>query len=127
MAALHDYLRVRDGHQNAGVSDAFFVSPAGTRLLYCNVHATFRQLRTDVKLAPRSAACRPRIHDLRHRFAVLTLLDWYRDGVDVQPRLPVLSRYLGHSHTRHTFWYLHAAPELLAIAGDRLETWEIGS
>ena len=120
--ALREYLRVRDAHQNAQVSDAFFISPAGTRLIYCNVHATFRQLRADAGLRPRSPACRPRIHDLRHRFAVQTLLDWYRDGVDVQPRLPLLSTYLGHTHPRHTYWYLQAAPELMAIAGQLLET-----
>jgi len=60
------------------------------------VHATFRQLRADAGLKPRSPACRPRIHDLRHRFAVQTLLDWYRDGIEVQARLPLLSTYLGH-------------------------------
>jgi integrase len=121
VTVLRDYLRTRDAHPNAHVSDAFFISPAGTRLIYCNVHATFRQLRADAELRPRSPGCRPRIHDLRHRFAVQTLLDWYRDGLDVQPRLPLLSTYLGHVHPRHTFWYLHAAPELLAIAGQRLE------
>jgi integrase len=121
VTALRECLRVRDAHHNAQVSDALFISPAGTRLIYCNVHATFRQLRGDAGLRPRSSACRPRIHDLRHRFAVQTLLDWYRDGVDVQPRLPLLSTYLGHTHPRHTYWYLQAAPELMAIAGQRLE------
>jgi integrase len=104
------------------VSDALLISPAGTRLIYCNVHATFRQLRADARLTARSSACRPRLHDLRHRFAVQTLLDWYRDGVDVQPRLPLLSRYLGHAHPRHTYWYLQAAPELLAIARRRSQS-----
>jgi len=121
VTALREYLRIRDGHQHADVSDALLISPAGTRLIYCNVHATFRQLRADAGLAARSSACRPRVHDLRHRFAVQTLLDWYRDGVEVQPRLPLLSTYLGHTHPRHTFWYLQAAPELMAIAGHRLE------
>jgi integrase len=119
--ALREYLRIRDAHQHADVSDALLISPAGTRLIYCNVHATFRQLRTDAGLRARSSVCRPRVHDLRHRFAVQTLLDWYRDGVDVQPRLPLLSTYMGHTHPRHTFWYLQAAPELMAIAGKRLE------
>jgi integrase len=122
LAALRDYLGLLDAHQNAEVSDALLISPAGTRLLYCNVHATFRQLRADAGLKPRSPACRPRIHDLRHRFAVQTLLDWYRDGIEVQARLPLLSTYLGHVHPRHTYWYLSAAPELMAIAGQRLET-----
>jgi hypothetical protein len=52
---------------------------------------------------------------------VQTLLDWYRDGLDVQARLPLLSTYLGHTNPRDTFWYLHAAPELMAIAGRRLQ------
>jgi integrase len=121
VTALREYLRIRDAHQHADVSDALLISPAGTRLIYCNVHATFRQLRTDAGLRPRSSACRPRVHDLRHRFAVQTLLDWYRDGADVPPRLPLLSTYMGHTHPRHTFWYLQAAPELMAIAGRRLE------
>jgi integrase len=121
VTALHEYLRIRDAHQHADVSDALLISAAGTRLMYCNVHTTFRQLRTDAGLTARSSSCRPRVHDLRHRFAVQTLLDWYRDGVDVPPRLPLLSTYLGHTHPRHTFWYLQAAPELMAIAGQRLE------
>jgi integrase len=121
VAALRGYLRVREAHHHAHVSDALLISPAGTRLIYCNVHATFRQLRRDAGLQPRSPACRPRIHDLRHAFAVRTLLEWYRAGVEVQPRLPLLSTYLGHVHPRHTYWYLSAAPELLRIAGQRLE------
>jgi integrase len=121
VTALRECLRIRDAHQHADLSDAFLISPAGTRLIYCNVHATFRQLRADAGLTARSSACRPRVHDLRHRFAVQTLLDWYRDGVDVPPKLPLLSTYMGHTHPRHTFWYLQAAPELMAIAGQRLE------
>jgi integrase len=126
VAALREYLRIRAAHQHAAVSDALLISPAGTRLIYCNVHATFRQLRADAGLTSRSSACRPRVHDLRHRFAVQTLLDWYRDGVAVQPRLPLLSTYMGHTHPRHTFWYLQAAPELMAIAGQRLEAAQVG-
>jgi len=121
VTALREYLRIRDAHRHAEASDALLISAAGTRLLYCNVHTTFRRLRTDAGLIASSSACRPRVHDLRHRFAVQTLLDWYRDGVEVPPRLPLLSTYLGHTHPRHTFWYLQAAPELIAIAGQRLE------
>jgi integrase len=121
VAALRGYLRVREAHHNAHVSDALLISPAGTRLIYCNVHATFRQLRRGAGLRPRSPGCGPRIHDLRHAFAVRTLLEWYRAGVEVQPRLPLLSTYLGHVHPKHTYWYLQAAPELLRIAGQRLQ------
>ena len=64
---------------------------------------------------------RPRIHDLRHTFAVNTLIDWYRSGVDVQARMPILSTFLGHSGPEATYWYLQATPELLALAAQRLE------
>jgi integrase/recombinase XerD len=64
---------------------------------------------------------RVRIHDLRHSFAVKTLLGWYRDGGDVAARMPLLSTYMGHVDPAATFWYLSAAPELLALAAERLE------
>jgi integrase len=63
---------------------------------------------------------RPRIHDLRHAFAVRTLLDWYATGVDVQARLSWLSTYMGHVEPSSTYWYLSAAPELMAVAAERL-------
>jgi integrase/recombinase XerD len=125
--ALRSYLRLRDRLCPEPVTDAALISPAGTRLLYCNLHSTFRELRHHVGLAPRSAACRPRIHDVRHTFAVRTLLDWYRTGVEVQPRLPLLSTYLGHVHPKDTYWYLQAAPELLRIAAGRLERSQGGA
>jgi integrase len=119
--ALRKYLRLRDHHRPAPVAEALLVSPAGTRLIYCNVHSTFRQLRSRAGLRSRSAGCRPRIHDLRHTFAVQTLLEWYRAGVEVSPRLPLLSTYLGHVHPKDTYWYLQAAPELLTLAAGCLE------
>jgi integrase len=119
--ALHDYLRLRDRlHPSPGTA-AVFISPAGTRLLYCNVHATWKLLAASAGLRPRSANCRPRIHDLRHSFAVASLLDAYATGQDGQARLAVLSTYLGHADPAHTYWYLSAAPELLALAGQRLQ------
>ena len=64
---------------------------------------------------------RPRIHGLRHFFAVKTLAGWYRDGHDVQARLPRLATFLGHRNPASTYWYLSAAPELLSLAAARLE------
>jgi integrase/recombinase XerD len=119
--ALRGYLRFRDQCRPERVTDAAFISPVGTRLLYCGVSLTFLQLVERAGLEPRSARCRPRLHDFRHAFAVRTLLDWYRDGLDVRPRLPLLSTYLGHVHPKDTYWYLEAAPELLGIAAGRLE------
>ena len=105
---------------------ALLVSGHGTRLLTVNIGATFRQLAALAGLAPRSATCRPRPHDLRHSFAVRTLIDWYRDGAPVEPRLPLLSAYLGHASPAHTYWYLHAAPELMAQAAARLSSYQNG-
>jgi integrase len=121
VAALSQYLRRPDRPRAATATAAVLVSTAGTRLLYCNVHWTFHRLVRRAGLTPRSAACRPRPHDLRHRFAVCTLLDGYRGGHVPQARLPLLSTYLGHVDPRHTYWYLSAAPELLHAAGDRLQ------
>jgi integrase/recombinase XerD len=102
----------------------FFLSTAGTRLSDCRVESTFRSLVRATGLQPRSARCRPRLHDLRHSFAVNTVLDWYRDGGDVQARMPLLSTYLGHVDPSATYWYLSAAPELMALACARLEDAE---
>jgi integrase len=123
LAALSTYLHRRDQLHPSTTPDAaaLFVSTAGTRLIYANVHLTFQRLVGHAGLRPRSGSCRPRIHDLRHSFAVHTLLQAYRAGDDVQARLPLLSTYLGHVHPGSTYWYLSAAPELLALAGQRLD------
>jgi integrase/recombinase XerD len=120
--ALREYARVRDRLCPEPTTRAVLVSQAGTRLLYCAVHATFKQLRDHAGLRPRSVSCRPRIYDFRHRFAVRTLLDWCRSGVDVQPLMP--STYLGHTRPSDSYWYLTAAPELLELAAERLQHTE---
>jgi integrase len=119
-AALLAYRQLRDQHFPQPVSDALLVSDAGTRLLYYNVGQTFAKLARRAGLTTRAGACRPRPHDLRHSFAVTTLLDWCRDGAEIAARMPLLSAYLGHTAPAHTYWYLHAAPELLAEAARRL-------
>jgi integrase len=121
VAALRHYLQRDDRPRAATRTAAVFVSLAGTRLRYCNVHWTFHRLVRRAGLTPRSVTCRPRIHDLRHRFAVCTLLDAYRSGADTQTRLHHLSTYLGHVDPVQTYWYLSAAPELLQLASDRLQ------
>jgi integrase/recombinase XerD len=92
-------------------------------LIYANVQWTFQVLLHRAGLTRRSAACRPRIHDLRHRFAIQTMLDAYRHGEDAEARLAVLSTYLGHVNPRATYWYLSAAPELMQLAADRLQRY----
>ena len=119
--ALRRYLRLRDRSAPATRTSALFVSTAGTRLIYCNVHNAFHRLVRLAGLRPRSGSCRPRIHDLRHSFAVAAMLDAYAAGQDGQARLTLLSTWLGHVHPASTYWYLSASPELMAIAGQRLE------
>jgi integrase len=119
--ALRRYQRLRDQLAPVTGTAAMFVSTAGTRLLYCNVHHTFHRLVGLAGLVPRSASCRPRIHDLRHSFTVTAMLDAYAAGEDAQSRLTLLSTWLGHVHPAHTYWYLTASPELMALAARRLE------
>ena len=122
VTALVAYRRLRDHEFPFPVTEALLVSTAGTRLLNYNVGQTFAKLTRQAGLTARSPSCRPRPHDLRHTFAVRTLLEWYRDGGDVAARLPLLSTYLGHVAPTNTYWYLQAAPELMAEAARRLET-----
>jgi integrase/recombinase XerD len=121
IAALTAYRAIRDASLPAPVSPALLVSQTGTRLQTYNVGQTFARLARRAGLTPRSPSCRPRPHDLRHTFAVRTLLGWYHDGGDIDARLPLLSTYLGHVSPRNTYWYLDAAPELMAEAARRLQ------
>lgn len=119
--ALDNYLHQRDRLHPAPRGPAVFIITTGNRLLYGDAQCTFHHLVQSAALTPRSASCRPRLHDLRHTFAVRTLQDAYRCGGDVQLRLTLLSTYLGHVDPAATYWYLSAAPELLAFAAQRLE------
>jgi integrase len=119
--ALTAYRTIRDERFPLPVSPALLVSQAGTRLLISDVELTFARLVHRTGLVPRSSSCRPRIHDLRHAFAVRTLLEWYRDGGDIDARMPLLSTYLGHVSPKNTYWYLDSAPELMAEAARRLQ------
>ena len=118
--ALRAYARVRDRTVPRVRGPSFFVSQRGTRLLNQNFQVAFLLLVRDAGLQDRRPR-RPRIHDLRHSFAVRTLIDWYREGVDVEARLPRLSTYLGHVNPSTTYYYLSAAAELVGLAAGRLE------
>jgi integrase/recombinase XerD len=118
--ALEEYAERRDRQFRGASSEAFFLSLVGKRLIYNNLHRAFFDLVTEAGLANRGPR-RPRIHDLRHTFAIRTLIDWYRAGLDVEQQLPRLSTYLGHVNPSMTYWYLSAVPELLGVAAQRLE------
>ncbi len=121
LRALTRYAAVRDRLCPSGDPNAVLISSRGTRLAPSTIYHTFRPLLRGAGLAPPSPSRHPRVHDLRHTFAVKTLLGWYRDGGDVAARMPLLSTYLGHVDPAATYWYLSAAPELLGLAARRLE------
>jgi len=122
VAAISDYLRRSDRPLSADPTErSLLVGDDGRRVSPNVANHTFHRLTITAGLGPRSARCRPRQHDLRHTLAVRTLLDAYRSGEPVGPRIVALSTYLGHSDPSHTYWYLEAAPELMALASERLE------
>lgn len=123
---LADYL-ARRARRWAGrsVPSYVFMSSRGNRLDGGDIHRTFYALSRQIGLRGSSDRHGPRLHDLRHRFAVTTLVRWYRAGDDAERRLPILSAYLGHVHVSDTYWYLSAWPELMREATLRLERrWE---
>ena len=125
-AVLADYLFRRQRHwAGRTVSSHLFLSSWGNRLDGGEIHRTFYALSRQIGLRGPSDRRGPRLHDLRHRFATNTLVQWYRSGQDAERRLPLLSAYLGHVHVSDTFWYLSACPELMREAMSRLERcWE---
>ena len=124
IAALEEYRVHRATWQPASQCPALFLSLAGARLLYCNVHNAFQRMVAEAGFPARSGKCRPRIHDLRHSFAVASMLDAYAAGGDGQAQLALVSTYLGHTDPAATYWYLSASPELMAAAATRLAAYE---
>jgi integrase len=119
LEALRRYGKLRD--RLFPRTRSFFVAEHGGRLTVWSVRSTFVALSRQIGLRGPQESYGPRLHDLRHRFAVKTLIRWYRAGVDVEQHLPELSTYLGHVHVADTYWYITAVPELLRLATLRLE------
>ncbi len=127
--ALADYAVRRDDCRVCRKSSWFFVLRGGQRLRLQYPERIFIGVMRRIGLRDTEPHSRgPRIHDLRHTFAVNTILHWYRAGEDVERLLPTLTTYLGHSKLRDTYWYLSACPELMGEAANRLEArWETAS
>jgi integrase/recombinase XerD len=121
---LREYESVRDRIHPAVTSPRFFLAERGRPLTEWSVGYTFNKLLDQTDLRGPEPSRKPQIHDLRHRFAVSTVLDWYRAGVDVEVRLPDLATYLGHTHVNDTYWYITAVPELMKYALERRYTTE---
>jgi integrase/recombinase XerD len=122
---LVEYAARRDRFLRGRPAVSFLVSQRTKPLDDTVVHLTFNQLSRQTGLRGPSDSHGPRLHDFRHRFAIETLLRWYRSGQDIDRRLPILSTFLGHAKVEDTYWYLQACPELMGLAAARLEDrWE---
>jgi integrase len=123
---LANYIARRRRHwAGRAVSSYLFVSSRGNRLDGGDIHRAFYLLSRKIGLRGTSDSRGPRLHDMRHRFATNTLVQWYRSGQDPERQLPVLSAYLGHVHVADTQWYLEGCPELMREAMKRLQQrWE---
>ena len=115
------YACFRDKYRHAGRADAFFLSESGRALNYSTVRTTFRKIACCLGWDSPVGMPRPRIYDLRHTFACRRLLQWYREGVDVEHAIASLSTYMGHVKVTDTYWYLTGIPDLLQVAADRFE------
>jgi integrase len=118
---LQEYQRLRDQIFPHPPSPSFLLSEQGTRLTQWIARRWFIRLSHQIGLRQPTDHCGPRIHDLRHRFVIETLRNWYRTNKDVEAHLPELATYIGHGHVSDTYWYISAAPELLQMATERLE------
>jgi len=123
---LADYIARRQRHwAGRPVSSYLFVSSWGNRLDSGQIHRAFYAASRQIGLRGAADSHGPRLHDLRHRFATTTLVNWYRSNQEPERRLPLLSAFLGHVHVSDTQWYLSASPELMREAMSRLERhWE---
>jgi integrase/recombinase XerD len=116
--ALKTYLQARAKAFPKTNSCALFLNRQGQRLTYREAGGTFVALREQLNWQHQRP--RPRLHDLRHTFAVKCLLGWYRQGQEeINAKILSLAVYLGHRNIRHTYWYLTAVPELLALGSAR--------
>jgi len=122
VTALRNYQQCRDRFCPHRIEPSFFISSRGTRLDAHNLTGTFTGLVDQAGITVGSGQRRPRLHDLRHSFTVAVLVDFYRDGGDVQARLPILSTWLGHIDPKSTYWYLQQVPQLLTLAAERLQS-----
>jgi len=128
IAPLRQYAAHCDSLFPVPKRSTFFISDLGRALEVSAVRRTFYELSRWARLRLGPVNRGPRLHDFRHRFAVQTMIRWYRAGEDVQRRLPILSTYLGHAHVGDTYWYLTQCPELMQWACQRLESrWEMSS
>ena len=111
-------------HQVSAPGRPLLFGPRGGRLNENKARAAFARLVDECHLPDRPRCGAPRLHDLRHSFAVNTLIDAHRHGADVDARLATLATFLGHVEPANTYWYLTASPELMTAVAHRMATFE---
>ena len=123
--ALARYRRQRVRHVLTTTDMPFLISSRGQRLGQPlgerQAHRVFNGLRDCLGWVNRGAHAAPRLHDLRHTFAVRRMMLWHAEGTDVDQMMLALSTYMGHAEIFYTYWYLTAVPELMALAGGKFE------
>ncbi|OFZ99487.1 MAG: integrase [Betaproteobacteria bacterium RBG_19FT_COMBO_58_11] len=123
--ALDRYRRLRSQWVPVTTETPFFVGTRGRRLGQPlgdrQVHRVFNELRARLGWVNRGAHEGPRIHDLRHSFAVRRVMLWHVQGTDIDQAMLALSTYMGHAKVSNTYWYLTGVPELMALAGGKFE------
>jgi integrase/recombinase XerD len=121
-AVLRGYAKRRDQFLAGRPAPHFLVSTRGKRLQKQCIGKIFRSLSRQIGIRKAGKKSGPRLHDFRHRFAIETLLRWYRNGQPATHLMPVLSTYLGHGNVTDTYWYLSSTPELIVAASKLIET-----
>ena len=119
--ATHVAQRAKE--HRTGPDSALFLSRAGTPVARHTAENVFSRLRVRAGVVRHDGRYQPRLHDLRHAFAVHRMVSWYREGADVQRLLPQLATYLGHINIASTQRYLTMTPELLHEASRRFENY----
>jgi integrase len=126
VTALTTYRQTRAEMTPTPVDGPFFVGSTGKRLRHTSADAAFRLVTDACDLPTTPGARPPRIHDLRHTFAVNSLIDAHRQGADVDARIALLATYLGHVNPLNTYWYLTISAELMALVSDRITAYRQG-
>ncbi|MGC1952047.1 MAG: tyrosine-type recombinase/integrase [Gammaproteobacteria bacterium] len=123
--ALLSYRQLRNHHIVVTPETTFFVATRGNLLGQGlglrSVNRVFESLRIQLDWRNRGAHNKPRIHDLRHTFAVRRVMLWHEQGTDIDQAMLALSTYMGHAKISNTYWYLTAVPELMAVAAGKFE------
>ena len=123
--ALSAYREQRDRSADPSAGAAFFVSRVGAALPVRTVENVFARMRSQLCWQARGDHGNPRIHDLRHTFAVRRLQHWHEAGVSIDHAMFWLCTYLGHAKISDTYWYLSGVPELMDIVGAKFERFAL--